>query len=69
MHGCSRYIVLIAHLPIFPPLLDHGMEEGQSEDQRLERVVWTVFEGLRGYLVVSVPQVQLEAIGRLGDNL
>ena len=68
VHICSHYKT---YLPILASLLNHGVEEGEDIDERLEGSVGTgsLLEGGRGDLEVGVPQVQLESVGRLSHHL
>lgn len=58
-----------ANLPELPPLLHHGVEEGQHVDQGPERGVRAPVQRLVRDLEVSRSHVELEPVGRLRDNL
>ena len=60
-----------ADLVVLAALLHHGVEEGEHEDERRKGLVRARLLAERGRadLVEGVLQVELEAIGRLGDDL
>lgn len=68
-----RLIEIVVHVPAdlakLPPLLYHGVEEGQHVDQGLEGGMGTLLQHIVGDLEIGRPHVQFEPVRRLRDHL